>query len=289
MNEERRRVWPAIAFGVAAATCMAACGARSTAPSSSATNASVAAGPPPVYPAAAQPAGYPASQPGNAGQAAYPPPQAPGYAVSQPGYAPQLASPAAAQSANAPTSQGVSAAAPPGPAPSASQTLSGPLAPFDPNSLQSILQGIQGALQGTLIAPAALPADLTEAGLKAQALRVAPGMQPEGDQLKQNLAEGQHAVMMLTMQAGKCYAIVSFSPMGGVRDLELNLLAPPLYITLAGQSMARNNMPTIGAIGSSPSAMCPVIAFPLQYKLDVFARLGSGQVAVQLYSKNKGS
>ena len=33
--------------------------------------------------------------------------------------------------------------------------------------------------------------------------------------------------------------------------------------------------------------MCPVVMFPLQYKLDVFAQTGSGPVAVQLYSKNK--
>jgi len=125
---------------------------------------------------------------------------------------------------------------------------------------------------------------LTEAGLKVQALRMAPGMQPEGSELKQNLPEGQHAVMMVTMQAGKCYSIVGFSPLGGVKDLDLNLLAPPLYMTLAGQDLTHNNVP---AIGASPSPMCPVIAFPLQYKLDVFARSGSGQVAVQLYSKNK--
>ncbi len=286
MNEDRRRVWPAMAFGFAAATFVAACGARSSAASSSATNAPRTAAPPPAYPAS-QPAGYAASQPGYAGQAAYPPPQPPGYVVSQPGYAPQPTSPPAAQSAYPPTSQALNATPPPGQAPSAPPVPAGPLAPFDPNSLQSILQGIQGALQGTLVAPGALPADLTEAGLKAQSLRVAPGMKPEGDQLKQTLAEGQHAVMMLTMTAGKCYTVVAFSPVGGVKDLELNLLAPPLYITLAGQSMTHNSTPTIGAIGSSPSAMCPVIAFPLQYKLDVFARLGSGQVAVQLYAKSK--
>ena len=96
--------------------------------------------------------------------------------------------------------------------------------------------------------------------------------------------EGQHAVMMVTLQAGKCYSILGFSPLGGVKDLDLNLLAPPLYMTLAGQDLTHNNMPSIGG---SPNAMCPVIAFPLQYKLDVFARSGSGQVAVQLYSKSK--
>jgi hypothetical protein len=69
-----------------------------------------------------------------------------------------------------------------------------------------------------------------------------------------------------------------------VKDVDLNMLAPPLYMTLAGQDLTHNNTPTIGA---SPNPMCPVIAIQLQYKLDVFARSGSGEVAVQLYSKTK--
>jgi hypothetical protein len=135
-----------------------------------------------------------------------------------------------------------------------------------------------------VVGPGGLGGDVADIGLKAQAMRVAPGMQPEGDELKQNLGEGQHAVMMVTLTAGKCYTLVGFSPPGAVKDLDLNLLAPPLYMTLAGQDLSHNNSP---AIGAAPSAMCPVIAFPLQYKLDVFAKSGSGQVAVQLYSKNK--
>jgi hypothetical protein len=90
---------------------------------------------------------------------------------------------------------------------------------------------------------------------------------------------------MVTLQAGKCYAIVGFSPpIGGVKNLDINMLAPPFYMTLAGQDLTHNNTPTIGA---SPNPMCPVTPFPLQYKLDVFAQSGSGQVAVQLYSKTK--
>jgi hypothetical protein len=181
------------------------------------------------------------------------------------------------------TPTGYASGGPSASAPQPSATASGPLAPTDPNSLQAILQGLSGALQGTLVNPGA-SADLTESGLKAHAARVAPGMQPEGDELKQTLTEGQHAVMMVTLQAGKCYAIVGYSAPGGVKDLDLNLLAPPLYMTLAGQDLSHNNTPTIGA---APSPMCPVIAFPLQYKLDVYAKSGSGAVAVQLYSKNK--
>jgi hypothetical protein len=158
------------------------------------------------------------------------------------------------------------------------------LAPTDPNSLQAILQGIQNAFPGAVVPGGAPSGDLTDAGLKLLAARLAPGMQPEGDELKQNMTEGQHAVMMVTLQAGKCYTIVGFSVPGAVKDLDLNLLAPPLYMTLAGQDLTHDNTPSIGA---SPSPMCPVIAFPLQYKLDVFAKSGAGQVAVQLYSKTK--
>ncbi len=176
-------------------------------------------------------------------------------------------------------------APPPATATSPTPRPAGPLAATDPSSLQAILAGIQGAIQGVLVAPGSLPVDLAEAGLRAHALRTAPGMKPEGDELKQNLAEGQHAVVMLTLQAGKCYAVLGFSSPTAVRELDLNLLAPPLYITLAGQDLAHSNTP---AIGATPNAMCPVIAIPLQYKLDVFARSGSGPVVVQLYSKSKG-
>jgi hypothetical protein len=248
-----------------------ACGGSSN-PPPAAPNASanVAMGqPPPGYP------GYPQAQPG------YPQQQPGSYPPAQTGYPPQAGYP---QQQGYPP-QGQPQQAPPGPqpAPTASQPP-GPLAPTDPNSLQGILQGLQGALQGTMVAPGSIPGDLTEAGLKAQALRLAPGMQPDGTELKQAMTEGQHAVVMVTLQAGKCYTILGFSPLGGVKDLDLNLLAPPLYMTLAGQDLTHNNTPVIGA---PPSPMCPVIAFPLQYKLDVLARVGSGQVAVQLYSKNK--
>jgi hypothetical protein len=293
------RVRVAAALGALVALPMAAaCGGSNNAPANGPNGATSVAmtQPPPGYATAQPPPGYPASTPpGYPAQPGYQQPP-PGYA--QPGYnqqpypqqpqpAPQPGYPAAQPTAAYPPPAAQPGYPPPAgqpaPAPSAS-AAPGPLAPTDPNSLQGILAGIQGALQGTLVAPGSLPADLTEAGLKAQALRVAPGMQPEGDELKQTLTEGQHAVMMVTMTAGKCYTIVGFSPVGAVKDLDLNLLAPPFYVTLAGQDMSHNNTPSVGG---SPNPMCPFITFPVQYKLDVFARAGSGAVAVQLYSKSK--
>ena len=275
-NASRRmiRSWSLGALGAIAVVPMAvACGGSNTAqPTTTASGMATGGTPPPGYPAAELPAGLsraagiPAAARGlpRAAGAASPAIRSsrrpPGYPPRQPGYPPQPQ---------------------PAPAPTAAPTA---LAPTDPNSLQGILNGLQGALGGQMVSPGSLAGDLTDAGLKAQAMRVAPGMQPEGDELKQTLNEGQHAVMMVTLQAGKCYTVVGFSPLGGVKDLDLNMLAPPLYMTLAGQDLTHNNTPTIGA---APSPMCPVIMFPLQYKLDVFAQSGSGQVAVQLYSKNK--
>ncbi|HLK36248.1 MAG TPA: hypothetical protein VKU41_05810 [Polyangiaceae bacterium] len=258
----RRSLGASCLVAVAVVVAVLGCGG-STPPANTAptATANVAMGqPPPGYPP--QPGYAPQGQPQG-----YPPPQQQQAPYGQQPYA----GPAQPQ----PGTQ---------PPPAASQQPPGPLAPTDPNSLQGILQGLQGALQGTLVSPGSLPGDVAEAGLKAQAMRVAPGMQPEGDELKQTLSEGQHAVMMMTLQAGKCYAIVGFSPPGAVKDLDLNLLAPPFYMTLAGQDLTHNNMP---AIGASPSPMCPVLAFPLQYKLDVLAKSGTGPIAVQLYSKNK--
>jgi hypothetical protein len=283
MNENlSMRTWLLVALGAGALLPMAAvaCGGGNSQPANTAGTATVGynsppppggypGAPPPGYPGAQPPPpGYPGAQPGSPGaQPGYPPPQQ-GYPGAQPGYPAQPGAPQPG------------APQPPQPAPSGSAP--GPLAPTDPGSLQGILQGLAGALQGTVVPAGGAAGDLTDAGLKAYALRVAPGMQPEGDELKQQLNEGQHAVMMVTLQAGKCYALVGYSAPGGVQDLDLNLLAPPLYMTLAGQDLSHNNSPVIGA---APHPMCPVIAFPLQYKLDVFARKGSGMVAVQLYSK----
>ncbi len=273
MNEYGRvgTMWLAGIGALAAIPLLSGCGS-STPPATTAGTPgaypTTYAGTPGAYPGA--PPGYPTAAPGTTAPA-----PAPTAAAAYPGTVP-AATPGYAQPSPVPTAAATTAPGQPTPA---------PLAQTDPNSLQGILQGLQSAMTGTVVpGGGAMPADLTEAGLRAFALKAAPGMQPEGDFLKQSLNEGQHAVMMVTMQAGKCYTVVGFSGLGAVKDLDLNLLAPPFYMTLAGQDLTHNNTP---AIGPSPNAMCPVINFPMQYKLDVFAKSGSGAVAVQLYSKAK--
>jgi hypothetical protein len=269
MNENgiRAKAWSLVALGAMAVVPLAAaCGGGSNAQPNTANGATSMGYPPGQYPQqpGAYPPGYPAAQQGY--------PQQPA------GYPAQTAAPGYPQQAPAgyPTAQAM-----PGQQPAPAAAPTGTLAPVDPNSLQGILNGLQGALGGQTVAPGGV-GDLTDVGLKAQAMRVAPNMQPEGDELKQNMTEGQHVVISVTMQAGKCYTIVGFSPIGAVKNLDLNLLT--LINTLAGQDLTHNNTPVIG---SAPSQMCPVLMFPVQYKLDVFAQSGAGPVAVQVFSKNK--
>jgi hypothetical protein len=271
--DENRRTLTVLLFALSAAAMApfaSACAGKSNPPPATAANGTA----PPLGGASAP--GYASSYPLAQGGYQQPPPgypqqTPPGYPQPQPPGSPAPA-PYAAQPGQ------------PQPAASGAQTPAAPLGPTDPATLQGILQGLQGAITGQMVPPGALTGDVTEAGLKAVALKVAPGMQPEGDELKQVLNEGQHAVMIATLQAGKCYALVGFSPPGGVKDLDLNLLAPPFYLTLAGQDLTHNNTPTVGA---APTPMCPIVPIPFQYKVDILARVGSGQIAVQLYSKTK--
>lgn len=261
MKEIKVRTWSLVALGATALLPLAAaaCGGSNQAGAAS-PSASVGYGQPPQgYPQQGYPQqgynGQPAGYPQQGQPAGYP-------QQGQPAGYPQQGQPAQGQ-----------------PAPTGSTPA--PLAQTDPSSLQGILQGIQNAMTGQAAAGGGgASGDITMAGLQAYAMKVAPGMQQEQTPIEQSIPEGQHAVVMFTLSAGKCYSIVGFSAPGGVQDLDLNLLAPPLYMTLAGQDLTHNNTPTI-------ANMCPVIAFPLQYKLDVFAKKGSGNVAVALYSKNK--
>lgn len=123
-----------------------------------------------------------------------------------------------------------------------------------------------------------------ELGLRAVGAMKAPKMQPEGAVFKHTLKEGERADAVVSMQAGKCYTIVGFSPPGAIRDVDLQLLAPPFYTMSAGQDSSHDATPVIGG-GTSP--YCPILPVPVAYKLAIVARAGSGAVAAQVYSRTK--
>ena len=175
-------------------------------------------------------------------------------------------------------------ACPPGqacPPPPGSAGPLGTVYTTDPNALASLLAAAAAAGSAWL-GPAAAIADPAEAGLRAAAAQYAPGMSPDGQVAKGNLAEGGHVDFVVNMEPTKCYTIVAYG--AGVVDLDVNLLAPPLYNFLAGQDGMAG--PT-AVIGAAPKPMCPIIPMAVPYKVDLHAKKGGGAVAAQLYSKPK--
>ena len=272
------RNWSLLALAATAATplaCNKDNGQGANAPQGSYSASAGMNQPPPGYPQQGYPQqGYPQQGYPQIAQQGYPQPQgifssssplppaaaaagtraAARLILQQPGYAPQ------------PGPQ-------PGPAPAASASSMAPARLGDHDRSEPAPAALRtwraGGLNAMLQQPGAVPGDLVEAGIKAIALAHAQGMQPEGQIAKGNLQQGGHLEFMVPMQAGKCYTLVGFSPPGQVRNMDLNLLAPPFYNVLAGQDTTEDNHPIIG---KTPNPMCPAIPLPINYKVMTSSR-----------------
>lgn len=149
-----------------------------------------------------------------------------------------------------------------------------PSLPIDPNLLNQIKQvGQQLMAQGGLTL-----GDPTDAGLKAAAVQYAPLMLPEGAAYKDTLATGSHKAFDVTLAGNKCYTIIAYSPT--LTGVSLHLLVPPFYNLDAGHDDSASGTAAIKNV-------CPFTLIPIPYRVDVSARAGQGQVAVQVYSKPK--
>jgi hypothetical protein len=138
------------------------------------------------------------------------------------------------------------------------------------------------ATVGNIIEQAADSAiDLEIANLAKTA---APGMQPEGQPGRATLAQGESFNMIVTMQPGRCYTFVGFSPAGQVTQLDLRLLAPPLYNIEAGRAVNEKNKPVIG---KGKGAQCPALPIAVPYRIDATATKGQGRIGLFVFSKAK--
>lgn len=167
-------------------------------------------------------------------------------------------------------------------APAASDTPS-PLAQVlttDSGQVAKIFDAASAAPAATLKPSGATGGDALAKGLRDVAKKLPAGMQPDGPMAMGSVKEKQHLQTDVTMQPGKCYSIVGYSKK--VKDLDLYLLLPPGV--LSGQDLTDDNRPIIGG---APTPMCPVSSTAVTYKLDIFADQGTGDVAIQLYSKGK--
>ena len=165
---------------------------------------------------------------------------------------------------------------------SAVQGTAGPLGRVyttDPSALASILAAAAAAGSAILSPPSATE-DPAELGLRESAAKYAAGMQPEGNIARASLSEDGHVGFMTELDPSKCYTIVAYG--AGVSDIDINLLAPPLYNFLAGQDGLTG--PT-AVIGAAPNLLCPIVPLSIPYKVDLHAKKGGGVVAARVYAK----
>ncbi len=163
---------------------------------------------------------------------------------------------------------------------SASASAGLPGLPLDQNLLAQL-----AAAGSAMMGGGAIPmGDPVELGIKTTSMTAAPGMQPDGASVKDTLTPDGHKSVLVTLQGGKCYTFIAFSPPGQVTNVDLHLLTPPFYNMEAGHDDNNTNTAVIGR-GNAP--LCPFTPFPVQYKLDVHAKGGQGAIGVQMFSKTK--
>jgi hypothetical protein len=135
-----------------------------------------------------------------------------------------------------------------------------------------IVGGIMGGLGG----------DALGAGLQYNAQQNAPGMRADGSPVKLTLSQGQTGEGQITMQPGKCYTLVGAS-MPGVLDVAVKATYPvPLQGQVLGQSTQSGPMPVVFPKDACYRNATPI---PMPMRIEVQMKTGSGQVAIQPYSK----
>ena len=222
-------------------------------------------------------AGRPAEAPLPAGQPAAPPAAS---MVAQAAAASAVAP--AASSTPAPPARVPPAVATPEPASSgaAAPALASTMLTADASTIQKLFDSANHAASATLKAKGVAGNDAVARGLRDVARKAARGMEPDGPLATGTLNEKEILQTDVTLQPGKCYAIVGFSRQ--VKDLDLYLLLAPGI--LSGQDTTDDNSPVIGG---EPQPMCPVAPMPVRYKLGIVADQGFGDVAAQLFSKSR--
>ncbi len=124
-----------------------------------------------------------------------------------------------------------------------------------------------------------------DAAIQAQAAKDAPGMAIDGTPGRVTLAEGGTFNMLVTLQPGRCYTIIAMSSLLQVSQLEVKLLAPPLFNIEAGRSAPGDKNPAV--LGRGKAATCPLSPIAIPYRVDTTARKGAGRVGIAVFSKTK--
>jgi hypothetical protein len=181
------------------------------------------------------------------------------------------------------TSAGAGASSTPDTSASASASASAPppigIVLFkDSDQIQKLYDAASSAPAATLD-PKPKATDPLAKGIKAAAAKFAKGMTAEGAMAKGKLAEKAHLQTDITLNPGKCYVLIGFSPPKKVKDLDLQLFSAAG--ALSAQDTTDDNTPVV----NKDQPLCPVTDSAVTYKVDIYSESGAGDVAVQLFSK----
>jgi hypothetical protein len=140
-----------------------------------------------------------------------------------------------------------------------------------------------GATPPPALGEAALDAAI-DLAITALAPKAAPKMDKEGQPGRATLKEGEHFAMAVTLQPGRCYTFIGFSPPGNITQLDLKLMGLALPIEAGRSGAGDKNAPVLFR---GTTATCPIFPIATPYKVDVAATKGAGRMAVWVYSRAK--
>ncbi|HNS95900.1 MAG TPA: hypothetical protein PLJ27_00620 [Polyangiaceae bacterium] len=113
----------------------------------------------------------------------------------------------------------------------------------------------------------------------------AKGMKKEGEIISGVLQEGQSLEQIAMLQPGKCYTVVGLG-MPMVQELDI-VMAPLIPLPGAPNLPMAQDLKTGAQATMAPAPDCykHVLPLPIQVKIIVTAKTGSGPVGAQLYVK----
>lgn len=111
------------------------------------------------------------------------------------------------------------------------------------------------------------------------------GMKPQGDAFAGQFTTGQTLEQTVTLEPGKCYAVIGASLPGGVTELDIKLVSQPLPplppVVLAQDQTTGPN----AVVGGSDSCFRNALPAPIPGKVIVTATGGQGISGAQIYVK----
>lgn len=110
------------------------------------------------------------------------------------------------------------------------------------------------------------------------------GMQPEGGAFAGQFQEGQILEQPVTLQAGKCYAVMGVS-LPGVVELDVQLVAQPLPNVPPAVLSQDNSTGSIAVAGGDGACFKQVLPVPVAGKAILKVTKGAGIAGAQIYVK----